>query len=202
MPSEIKGLEDRIISRFNSGLNVNIEAPEYETAFQILKSKIEQRSDLKNYIEDDAISFLAVNFSIDVRSLEGALNRLIFFGINFSDSNTITSKIASEAFKGQIREKTSEVSCKTIIKVVCDYYGLTKQQLTSKTRTRNIANARHIAMYLSRKLLDLPFTNIGEEFGNRDHSTVMNACERVEKNIKENNLYKKAITEIESIIKA
>lgn len=201
LPSEIKGLEDRIISRFNSGLNVNIEAPEYETAFNIVKSKIEQRTDLMNYIDDEAISFISMNFSQDVRSLEGALNRLIFFGINFTESNTIDLKIATEAFKGQIKEKPNETTTNSIIKIVCDYYGLTKQQLISKTRTKNIANARHIAMYLARKLLDTPFVKIGEDFGKRDHSTVINACDRVEKQIKENPLFKKALAEIENSIK-
>lgn len=201
LPSEIKGLEDRIISRFYSGLNVNIEAPEFDTAFQIIKSKIEQRTDLDNYITDDVISFLATNFSQNVRTLEGALTRLIFYGINFANSSTIDLKIASEAFKGQIAEKVNEITPKMIIRRVSDYYGLTPAQIISKTRTKNIAVPRHIAMYLTRKILDLPFSKIGAEFGNRDHSTIMNACERVEQQIKENSLFKKAVFDIEQSIK-
>lgn len=201
IPSEIKGLEDRIISRFNSGLNVNIESPEYETSVNILKSKLANQTELRKNVDDDVLSFIATNFSQDVRALEGALNRLLFYSINFNSGDNITLKLAMDAFKGQVQENKNELTVNNIKKVVCDYYGLTKQQLNSKTRTKNIATARHIAMYLSRKYLDLPYLKIGDEFGKRDHSTVMNACEKVEKQIKQNSLYQKAIIEIENLIK-
>ena len=86
-------------------------------------------------------------------------------------------------------------------KAVCDYYNLTKQQITSANRTKNISNARQIAMYLCRKLVDATYDDIGKEFGGRDHSTVMSSCENVEKKIKTDPLYLKAINEIESRIR-
>ena len=87
-----------------------------------------------------------------------------------------------------------------IIKAVADYYGLTKQQITSKTRTKNIANARHISIYLCRKLLDIPYNKIGDEFGGRDHSTIISACAKVEKQITKDKALEMAIKDIETQI--
>lgn len=203
-PSDIEGLEDRIISRFNQGLTVNIEAPEYETSINILKMKISNSSDLDQLsVDDEVLSYLATNFSQDVRMLEGAVNRLLFYSINYSTENNshISLKLAIEAFKDQIKDGTNELAISTVRKAVCDYYNLTKQQITSANRTRNISQARQIAMYLCRKLLDATYDDIGKEFGGRDHSTVMSSIDAVEKKIKTDPLYLKAINEIESRIK-
>lgn len=203
-PSEIKDLEDRIISRFNQGLTVNIEAPEYETSINILKLKISNNPVINQTVDDDVLNYLATNFSQDVRSLEGAVNRLLFYAINFpidNENDHITLNLAIEAFKDQIKEVKNELTIQTVRRTVCDYYNLTKQQITSAARTKNIANARHIAMYLCRKLIDAPYQEIGSEFGKRDHTTVMSACERVEKMIKIDPLFLKAINEIEAKLK-
>ena len=204
-PSEIRGLEDRIISRFNQGLNVNIEAPEYETSINILKMKIANNSSPNQPdVDDEVLNYLATNFSQDVRSLEGAVNRLLFYSINFpidNDRDHISLKLCIEAFKDQIRDGRNELAISTVRKAVCDYYNLTKQQITSANRTKNISSARQIAMYLCRKLLDATYDDIGREFGGRDHSTVMNACDNVEKKIKTDPLYLKAINEIETRIR-
>ncbi|WZU03063.1 hypothetical protein MGH68_01285 [Erysipelothrix sp. D19-032] len=98
--------------------------------------------------------------------------------------------------------KTNELDTKTIKRIVADYYGLTQARLVSKARTKAIANARHIAIYLSRKHLDLPYNKIGEEFGKRDHSTIISACDKIEKKLKTDRLLARAIFEIESEFKA
>lgn len=202
LPQDIEGLEERIISRFNQGLNVNIEAPEFETRLDIVKMKVSNNTINTQNIEDDVLTYIASNFTSDVRALEGAVNRLLFYAINFSNPNeSINLKLAKEAFRDQIAEKTNELDIKKIKKVVADYYNLTTTQLVSKTRTANIANPRHIAMYLCRKLLDSPYQEIGAEFGKRDHSTVMSACEKIENSLKTNSLYLKAISDIESRLK-
>ena len=204
IPSEIKGLEERIISRFNQGLTINVDAPEYETSINILKMEIQNNSSLNQYdVDEEVYNYLATNFSHDVRSLKGAVTRLLFYSINFpidGDSSHITLKLAVEAFKDQIQENKNELTVASIRKAVCDYYNLTKQQIISANRTKNIANARHIAMYLCRKLLDAPYKEIGDEFGKRDHTTVMASCEKVEKLIKTEPLYLKVINEIETKI--
>ncbi len=207
-PGEIRGLSDRLISRFNQGLNVNIEAPEYDTSINILKMKITNypgynKSSIDD-IDDEVFNYLATNFSQDVRSLEGAVNRLLFYSAMFpnpENGNRITLKLAIDAFKDQIKDNKNELAISTVRKAVCDYYNLTKQQITSANRTKNISNARQISMYLCRKLLDATYDDIGREFGGRDHSTVMSAIANVEKKIKIDPLYLKAINEIESRIK-
>lgn len=198
-PEEVKGLEERLITRFNQGLTVNISAPEYETAVNILKMKINNNISISQQIDEEVINYIATNFSQDVRSLEGALTRLFFYSVNFSDDKDhISLQLATEAFKGQITENKSELTISKIRRTVCDYYNFSKQQICSKVRTKNIANARHIAIYLCRKLLDAPYETIGNEFGKRDHATIMNSCERVESLIKSDPLYLKAIQEIEA----
>lgn len=200
-PSEIKGLENRLISRFSSGLSVGIDSPEFETAVAILKMKIQNQSVDPTIFSDEVINYIALNFSQDVRVLEGALNRLIFYNIEFSNHDSIDLSTAVQAFKGQsTSSELKDVSISRIKKVVADYYGLTKQQLTSKNRTKAITLARHIAIYLCRKHLDIPFVKIGQEFGKRDHSTIMSSCEKVEKALLNDPFYQQAITEIEDTL--
>lgn len=201
-PDDIKGLEERIISRFNQGLNVNIASPEYETSIKILEMKLTNNVAVKEKVDDEVLSYIATNFSQDVRSLEGAINRLLFYYINFNTENEdhITLRLASEAFRDQVVENKNELSIAKVRKVVCDYYNLSKQQICSSNRTKNIAIPRHIAMYLCRKLLDAPYKEIGNEFGKRDHSTVISACEKVEELIKKDSAYLKAINDIEKRI--
>ena len=201
-PDDIKGLEERLLSRFNQGLNVNIESPEYETSIKILEMKIANNISVKEKVDEEVLSFIATNFSQNVRTLEGAVNRLLFYYINFNVDNEdhITLKLASEAFKDRVSDVRNELNIGKIRKVVCDYYNITKQQICSANRTKNIAIPRHIAMYLCRKLLDAPFKEIGYEFGKRDHSTVINAYEKVENLIKNDINYQKAISEIEKRI--
>jgi len=201
-PTEIKGLEERLISRFSSGLSVGVDSPEFETAVAILRLKINNQVGDTLQIDDEVIAYLATHFSKDVRQLEGCINRLLFMTINTHDKDHIDLNSTIEIFKGQVNSSSNgELSVNRIKKEVADYYGLTKQQLASKSRTSQIANARHIAMYLCRKLLDIPFVKIGEEFGKRDHSTVISACEKVEKNIKKDILYQHAVNELETRIK-
>ena len=202
IPSEIKGLEERIISRFNQGLTINVDAPEYETSINILKMEIKNSSfPNQDDIDEDVYNFLATNFSHDVRDLKGAVTRLLFYSTNFpikEDNGRITLRLAQEAFKDKINENKNELTISTIRKAVCDYYNLTKQQIISANRTKNIANARHIAMYLCRVMLDASFKEIGEEFGKRDHTTVMSSFEKVDKLIKTEPVYSKVINEIKS----
>ena len=201
-PKEIKGLEDRLISRFSSGLSVGIDSPEFETSMAILQMKIKQNSYGMDDVEPEALAYIASNFSGNVRDLEGAWNRVLFYAIQFQhDGGVIKFETVMNALKNQavVSDKTG-LSPQKIIKTVADYYGLTKQQITSKTRTKNIANARHISIYLCRKLLDLPYIKIGDEFGGRDHSTIISACTKVEKEIQQDKVFAEAVDEIEKQI--
>ncbi len=198
-PREIKGLEERLISRFSSGLSVGIDSPEFETSLAILQSKIKQNGYGIDDVDQEGLAYIASNFSGNVRDLEGAWNRVLFYAIEFQpDGGCIKFETVMNALKNQavVSDKTG-LSPKKIIKVVADYYGLTKQQITSKTRTKNISNARQISIYLCRKLLDIPYIKIGDEFGGRDHSTIISACTKVEKQIAKDETFKNAVNEIE-----
>ena len=197
-PKDIKGLEDRIISRFNQGLNVNIGVPEYQTSINILKKKL-SISEAQS-IDDEVLSYIATNFAKDVRQLEGALNRLLFYAVSFNPVDHITINVAREAFQDQIPEVNAEIDIDAIKKAVCKYYGITSQQLNSKIRTKNIAGPRQIAMYLARKRLDMSYKDIGNNFGKRDHSTVISACDRVEGKIKKDPMYQRAVMDIEATL--
>lgn len=198
-PREIKGLEDRLISRFSSGLSVGIDSPEFETSLAILQSKIKQNGYGIDDVDQEGLAYIASNFSGNVRDLEGAWNRVLFYAIEFQpDGGCIKFETVMNALKNQavVSDKTG-LSPKKIIKVVADYYGLTRQQITSKTRTKNISNARQISIYLCRKLLDIPYIKIGDEFGGRDHSTIISACTKVETQIKKDEAFKNAVSDIE-----
>ena len=165
--------------------------------------KIANNGNFSDKVDDEVLSYIATNFSKDVRSLEGAINRLLFYFINFNTTGDehITLKLASEAFKGEVVETNkNELNIAKIRKVVCDYYNITKQQICSANRTKNIAIPRHIAMYLCREMLDSSYKEIGNEFGKRDHSTVINACEKVESLCKSDSSYIQAIIEIKKRI--
>ena len=201
-PVQIKDVEARLVSRFSQGLSVTVTTPEFETAYKILEMKIKSLGMDENSIDSEVISFLATNFSSDVRKLEGSLNRLLFYSINFADSSnsTINLDLALEAFKNDLNNipNKNELKIKDVINAVVDYYGMDKNLLKGKARTRKVATPRHIAMYLCRKHLDVSYLKIGEEFGSRDHTTVLSACEKIEKLIKTNEDYRKAVKEIES----
>ena len=195
-PTELKGIENRLISRFNSGLSVGIDSPEFETSLAILEKKLEERND-QFLIERPVLDYIATTYSSDVRELEGNLNKLLFKAILYNPS-VIDLDFAILAFKDDPNVKsTGKLTVSKIKKAVCDFYGLTKVQLESKQRTTNVANARHIAIYLCRKHLDMPFTKIGAEFGGRDHSTVMSSFEKVTKLIKEKEVFENAVSKIE-----
>lgn len=196
-PSELKGIENRLISRFNSGLSVSIGSPEFETSKAILQKKIEGRED-EVLVQDEVLDYLATRFSKDVRKLEGALNELFFKSILYNP-DIIDIKFAKEIFKENPNIKfDDDIDVKSIKKAVCEFYGLTKIQIESKSRTQNIANARHIAIYLCRKHLDMPFAKIGLEFGNRDHSTVMASYEKMKKFLIEKEIFQQALLQIEN----
>lgn len=196
--TELKGIENRLISRFSSGLSVSVGSPEFETAKAILQKKMEGRSD-EIMIDDEVLDYLATRFASDVRKLEGTLNELFFKAILYNPER-IDITFAKEIFKENpiVVKQEDELTPKRIKNAVCEYYGLTRTQIESKSRTKNIANARHIAIYLCRTHLEMPFAKIGFEFGNRDHSTIMSSYEKMMKLLKEKETFQQAVMQIES----
>ena len=198
-PTELKGIENRLISRFSQGLTVSVGSPEFETAKAILLKKIEGRRESEILIQDEVLDFLATRFSSDVRKLEGSLNELFFKAVLYNPE-IIDLDFAKEVFKENpvVAVVENTLNAQRIKSVVCEYYGLSVGQLESKSRTKNIANARHIAVYLCRKHLHMPFVKIGFEFGNRDHSTIMSSYEKMVKLLKDNETFQQAVFQLET----
>ena len=199
-PNLLEGLDDRLRSRFQAGLVLSIKRPDLETSKAILRTKITLSGLDVNDFDEEVISFLAARFSNNVRELEGALTRLLFYTINMHPTKHITLTVATEAIQGLIsaQDDKSKVTESRIINVVADYYNLTPSQITGKIRTSQIALARHIAMYLVKSLLDTPFTKIGQVFGGRDHATAMKGVEKVEKSLKTDPDMQKAVSELKA----
>ncbi len=201
-PNDLRGLESRLVSRFASGLTVGMNAPEYETAYAILKRKIEAKNLDINNIDDEVLHYIASNFSSDVRQLEGALTRLFFYATTFNNGDRIDINLAMDAFKSITPPKgnLSSLTASQIKDVVAEYYGLTVSQLDSKSRTNILTIPRHIAIYLCRTLLNMTFEDIGNEFGNRDHTTIMNACLKIEQLYKNDEVYKLTVNKIKKLL--
>ena len=201
-PNELKGLEDRLITRFTQGLTVKINEPDIDTCVEILKSKILESGLSLEKFDANVIYFLAEKFSRDVRELEGALNKLVFVCLNLMDEEKITMDVAIKAVSSITGGKNvaTQLSEQKIINEVADYYNLTPSQITGKVRTGQISLARHISMYLIRKHLDVPLKKIGEMFGGKDHTTVMSGISKVDKELKTNEQLKDAIAELEKRI--
>jgi chromosomal replication initiator protein len=203
-PSKLNGLDERLKSRFVQGLPLSINAPEKETCESILRLRIEANGLNVSDFDPEVISYFADRFHKNVRELEGAFDRLLFYTVNIHPTKHVDLSTAMDSVQSlvDVQNDKTKLSEEKIINVAADYYNLAPYQLTGKIRTSQIALARHIAMYLIRTLLDVPFAKIGESFGGKDHATVMNGVSKVEKSLKEDRNLQKAISELESRLKA
>lgn len=198
-PDDLKKLEDRLRTRFNWGLSVNIYPPEYEMRVEILQKKILGQN-MAGAISDDVIAYIANNCDSDVRQLEGALTRVIAYATMFNTSD-INLNLAIDALKDYL-SKSSFVknNIQKIQQVVAEYYNITVEDLKSKKRKATIAFPRQIAIYLCRTMTDESFPKIGIQFGGRDHSTVMHSVDKIETEIKTNPQFKSIIDALKSKI--
>ena len=194
-PDDLKHLEDRLRTRFNWGLKVNIFPPDNDLRREILRKKM-ANMDFSRHISDDAIDYIANMCPSDVRSLEGALTRVCAYSTIFFQEE-ITLDLTIEALKGTITPMTNfKNDIQKIQRVVAEHYNVSVEDLKSKKRVATIAFPRQIAIYLSRQLTDESFPKIGIEFGGRDHSTVMHSCDKIEKERKDNKQLDNIINEI------
>ena len=179
LPNEIPKLEERLRTRFSMGLTTDIQPPDYETRIAILRKKA-QADNLQ--IPDDVFDYIAEHIHSNIRELEGVLVRLSAFS-NLSHRN-IDLNLTKECLQGLITPNEPVIiTGELILKKVAEYYKIRVEDFTSKKRTKQIAYPRQIAMYLSRTLLNASFEQIGLEFGGKDHSTVMHAYKKIEKEL-------------------
>lgn len=198
-PDDLKLLEDRLRTRFRWGLTVDIYPPDFDLRCKILKDKMAGH-EVASLVQNEVIEYIATNCENDVRHLEGAITRLYAYAAIMSPKE-INVEFATEALKDYIGSSiyiTNNIV--RIQKAVADYYKITIDDLKSKKRTANINKPRQIAMYLSRMTTEETVVKIGLEFGNRDHSTVLYAYDKINKEIKENETLKKEINEIKNLI--
>lgn len=194
-PKEIPTLEDRLRSRFEWGLITDIQQPDLETRIAILKKKAD--SDGIN-ISDEVIQYIAGKFETNIRELEGALIRLVAYA-SLSKS-PITMALTDEALKHVIFNHKKNINAKDVIKITAGHFDLEPEQIQGKKRTQDIAMTRQVAMFLTRELTDLSLPKIGEEFGGRDHTTVMHACKKIQNSITEDVDFKAKIEMIRNDI--
>ncbi|MDI3324181.1 chromosomal replication initiator protein DnaA [Pontibacterium granulatum] len=173
-PKEIKGVEERLKSRFGWGLTVAIEPPELETRVAILMRKAVEA---KVALPDDAAFFLAQKIRSNVRELEGALKRVIA-NAHFT-GNAITIPFIKESLKDLLALQDKQVSIDNIQRVVADYYKIKVADLLSKRRSRSVARPRQVAMSLAKELTNHSLPEIGDAFGGRDHTTVLHGCRKI-----------------------
>ena len=203
-PNELKGLEDRLVTRFSQGLTVKINAPDQNTCIKILESQIKNAGLDVNNFDPAVLYFYADKFSDNVRELQGKFKRLIFYVSEMKQVDKIDLDVAIEAVQNitNIKNAAAQLSEQKVINVVANYYKLTPNELTGKTRTGQIALARHIAMYLIRNNIDVPLTKIGAVFGGRDHTTVMNGILKVENMLKTDEGLKTVINDLQKALKS
>ncbi len=196
-PKEIPTLEDRLRTRFEWGLISDIQAPELETRIAILRKKIE----INHFqISDEILHFIATQIPSNVREMEGALTRIVAYA-SLLDTE-VTLSIASNVIRDMVGiKKEKPLTLSTIQKHVAEYFNVSISDLSSKTRTKEIAFSRQIAMYLARELTPLSLPKIGEGFGNRDHTTVMHACDKIKSTLKNDSDTKNVINILISQIK-
>lgn len=204
-PKELEGLEERLVSRFSQGLSVSIDKPEKKTLIEILKIKIKSNGLDPNLFDEEALEYIAENNSSNIRVLEGALNRILFFNVSAGNTNKITLEIVKQAFlddaSSSSAKKGNKLTSDNIIDQVSKYYSLTPSQLLSKVRTLQIALARAIAMYLCRTVLNMSFAAIGQAFNGKDHTTVLAAYKKVDNLLKTDPRMKKAISDLNKQLK-
>lgn len=196
-PKEITTLEERLRSRFEWGLITDIQPPNLETRMAILKRKVESN---RIMIPDDVITYIAENITDNIRRLEGALIRLLAFAS--LTGNEITLNMAAEVLSSFFRGKIiGPVKIADVMEIISEINGFSIEQLKSKRRTQDLAEARQIAMYLAREMTGASLNQIGRSFGNKDHSTVSHACRKISGMMEKDARFRGALLDIQDKIR-
>ena len=194
-PRNIPFLEDRLVSRFEWGLLADISSADYETRLAILKKKSQ---DEKLAIDDFILSDIATKIDSNIRELEGVYNKIVANA--FLTHEPITIELAEKIINEFIAKKEKKISSEYIQETVAKYFSINKDDLSGGKRSNDIAYPRQIAMYLCRIVANMPYPKIGEDFGGRDHSTVMHACKKIETEMKEKENTKLIVESVKNII--
>lgn len=194
-PKEIGTLEDRLVSRFEGGILVDVSKPDIETRIAIVRKKLL----LENiFVPDDVIYYVAERFDSNVRELEGALSRILLYA-QLCNLHAPTLESAKDALQSSSQSNRS-LDANDIITAVCSYLKISKADIMSKKKTKDVAQARHIAVYLIYNLLSMPLSNIGQIFGGRDHTTIMNSRDQITSRLPNDRALEMQIKDIKGIL--
>ena len=194
-PKELKGINERLLSRFQCGLTVDITKPDLETRIHILKRKSMKR---KFPLEASIIEFIAEKVDSNIRELEGALSKVIFYA-GLSDKRADDLELVKEALKDFL-DPPGELSMDSITDAVANYFKTAKSELIGKKKSKNVAEPRQVAIYIINDVLSPPLTSIGDFFGGRDHTTIMYARDKISSAIENNPAFARKINDLKNII--
>ena len=196
-PKRLSGFAERLRSRFEWGLLTDVQPPDLETRLAILRKKAAQE---RMQLPDDVSELIATRITTNIRELEGALIRVMAFGS--LSGQPVTNDLAAHVLKDIVPgSDPSRITVTTIINEISDYFQITKDELCGTSRSRTLVNARQIAMYLCRELTELSLPKIGQEFGGRDHTTVMHAERKIRTQIGERRALYDQIAELTGLIR-
>jgi chromosomal replication initiator protein len=190
-PKDISHLEERLVSRFEWGLVTDIQPPDFETRTAILRKKAERENIA---IPDEVTFFIADKIKSNIRELEGALIRVVAYSKLVGKE--VDEAVAYEVLKDMIVETQRKITIDLIQRRVAEYFEIRPSDMTAKRRSKNVVYPRHIAMYLSRELTSYSFPEIGEQFGGRDHTTVLHGCDKIRKDIKKDSKIKSLVDKL------
>ena len=194
-PSELQGMEDRLLSRFKWGLTADLQSPDLSTRTSIIREKL---NDNGISFPDEVVDYIANNVRNNIRELEGVMNSLM--AQSLLNKKAVTIDMAKEIIDRFVRNTVKEVSVEYIINIVCEYFKITPEQMALNTRKRQVVQARQVAMYLAKKYSNASLASIGQQCGKKDHATVHHACKTVANQLETDKQFKVMLADIEKKI--
>ena len=193
-PKDISALEERLRSRFSSGLIQDIQEPDYETKVAIIKKKCSQEGFL---VDDDVVDLIAQRSGSNVREIEGLLTKVVYYA-SLDNKTHATMLEAREALKDSGETERTDLDAEKIMNTVCDFFKVTKEDLIGKKKNKEIVEPRQLCVYLIDDMLNIPLKAIGTIFGGRDHTTIMHARDKISNQVKVNPHIRTLVNDIKS----
>lgn len=193
-PKDMSALEERLRSRFSSGLIQDIQEPDYETKVAIIRKKCSQEGYL---VDDDVVDFIAEKTGTNIRELEGTLSKVVFYSSLLGKSHA-SMEDAHEALKDYEETERTDLTADKIINTVCEFFKVTREDLVGKKKNKEIVEPRQMSIYLINEMLNIPLAAIGALFGGRDHTTIMHARDKINSQVKVNPHIRTLVNDIKS----
>ncbi len=194
-PSDLQGMEDRLLSRFKWGLTADLQSPDLSTRTSIIREKLHDNGIT---FPDDVVQYIATNVRNNIRELEGVMNSLMAQSV--LNKKAVTIEMTQQIIDRFVRNTVKEVSVEYIINTVCDYFKISPEQMALNTRKRQVVQARQIAMYLAKKYSNASLASIGQQCGKKDHATVHHACKTIANQLETDKQFKVMFADIEKKI--